>query len=123
MAHKTRPAIEVAFRSLGTFVSAQELHSWLRDHGDRLGLATVYRELRRMVNEGIVDVVHNADGEARYRACGLDHHHHLICDLCGSTEEIDAAEIEEWIAVVSKRAGYTHVRHSIELIGVCRSCR
>ena len=51
------------------FRSAQELHALLRDAGERVGLATVYRTLQAMAADGEVDVLRTADGEAVYRAC------------------------------------------------------
>ena len=122
MAHKTRPVILRAFRGIDGFASARELHAQAVGNGDALGLATVYRELRRMVSEEIVDVVHDLDGEARYRHCDDAHHHHLVCERCGLTREIDGEEIETWIIGVAQSAGFHQIRHTIELVGLCSTC-
>ncbi|NBV26029.1 MAG: transcriptional repressor, partial [Actinobacteria bacterium] len=49
MARKTRPTVLSAFGTVSGFVSAQQLHAQAVRNGESLGLATVYRELRRMV--------------------------------------------------------------------------
>ena len=123
MARKTRPLLERAFNDLIGFVSARELHAHVVASGEHVGLATVYRELRRMLDAGVVDVLHDHDGEARYRWGGAAHHHHLVCGSCGTTEEIDGDELERWIESVTTSAGFSDVRHVIELVGMCRACQ
>ena len=123
MARKTRPLLERAFNDLTGFVSARELHAHVVASGEHVGLATVYRELRRMLDAGVVDVLHDHDGEARYRWCAAAHHHHLVCGSCGTTEEIDGDVLERWIESVTTSAGFSDVRHVIELVGMCRACQ
>lgn len=122
MARKTRPLLEQTFVALNGFVSAREIHAYVVRSGERVGLATVYRELRRMLDAGVVDVLHDHNGEARYRWCGSAHHHHLVCGSCGATEEIDGDELERWIDSVTVAARFRDVRHVIELVGTCRTC-
>ncbi|MGH3112362.1 MAG: Fur family transcriptional regulator, partial [Gaiellaceae bacterium] len=62
--------------------TAQELHERLRARGRRLGLATVYRTLNALAEEGIVDALSHRPGELCYRWCGDEHHHHLVCSAC-----------------------------------------
>lgn len=122
MAHKTRPAILRAFATMPGFVSAQDLHAQATQLGNPLGLATVYRELRRMVDEQLVDVVHDVEGEAKYRYCGTSHHHHIVCDKCGATQELAGDVVERWVEGVAESTGFVGVRHTIELVGTCTPC-
>jgi len=63
-------------------------------------------------------------GEALYRRCVDDsHHHHLACRTCGATVEVDAPELERWAHDIAERFGYCDVRHVLELNGICRACR
>src|ERR671918_2148219 len=50
--------------------TAQELHERLRARGQRLGLATVYRTLNVLAEEGVVDALSHHPGELCYRWCG-----------------------------------------------------
>ena len=68
----------------------------LRDGGDKVGLATVYRNLQAMAADGEVDVLRTDDGEAVYRACSTGHHHHLVCRVCGRTVEVEGPTVEAW---------------------------
>ncbi len=117
-----RAAVAAALRSSSDFVSAQQLHARLSAAGERVGLATVYRSLQLMADEGDVDVVRNADGEATYRRCSEGHHHHLTCRDCGSTVEIDGAAAESWARQMAVAHGYSDVEHVFELFGRCDTC-
>ena len=105
------------------FTSAQQLHTRLRAEGATVGLATVYRTLAALAATGEIDVLRTDEGEAVYRHCSTDdHHHHLLCRLCGRTVEVDGPAVEAWAARVSAEHGFRDVRHTVELVGVCASC-
>jgi Fur family ferric uptake transcriptional regulator len=87
-------------------------------------MTTVYRNLQALAEAGEVDVVTSTQGEAFYRRCDTDdHHHHLVCRRCRSTIEIEASEIEDWVRRVGRRHGFAAVTHTVEVFGMCRSCR
>jgi Fur family ferric uptake transcriptional regulator len=104
------------------FVSAQELHQKISQSGKKLGLTTVYRALTEMVEQGTADSLSISDGEMRYRICTPEHHHHLICRVCGKTVEFDLPGFEELALEVAKANGFTELSHEIELFGVCAGC-
>lgn len=104
------------------FVSAQELHQKISQSGKKLGLTTVYRALTEMVEQGTADSLSISDGEMRYRICTPEHHHHLICRVCGKTVEFDMPGFEELALEVAKANGFTELSHEIELFGVCAGC-
>ena len=105
------------------FRSAQQLHEMLRARGETTGLATVYRTLQAMADNGQVDVLRTADGENVYRRCQrTEHHHHLVCRLCGATIEIDGPTVESWATLVGSTHGFTDIEHTIELFGTCGDC-
>ena len=104
------------------FVSAQELHQKISQSGKKLGLTTVYRALTEMIEQGMADSLSISDGEMRYRICTPEHHHHLICRLCGKTVEFDMPGFEELALEVAKANGFTELSHEIELFGVCKDC-
>ena len=104
------------------FVSAQDLHLTLRQHGSTIGLATVYRVLNNLVTEGKADTLTSNDGGMLYRDCSKEHHHHLVCKSCGLTVEIEALEAEYWATKVAKENGFTDVSHTIDIFGLCAKC-
>ena len=70
-----------------------------------------------------VDVLRGGDGEARYRRCSTTHHHHLVCRSCGRTVEVEGPTVERWATTVAQQHGYADVSHTLEIFGVCASCR
>jgi Fur family ferric uptake transcriptional regulator len=104
------------------FLSAQQLHQRIVGIGKKLGLTTVYRALTELVEQGVADSLLLADGEARYRICQPEHHHHLICNSCGKTVEFDLPGFEEQIEKIGKTHGFSAISHQVELHGTCSRC-
>lgn len=105
------------------FVSVQSLHTRLLAAGSPVGLSTVYRTLSALAEAGRADVVRDMHGERlfRYRP-GSDHRHYLICTECGVSVTLDSMTVENWAAGVARTSGFTAVRHTVELTGLCPDC-
>ncbi|HVV74901.1 MAG TPA: Fur family transcriptional regulator [Mycobacteriales bacterium] len=119
-------AIDEVLASADGFLTAQALYDALRARRESVGLTTVYRHLRRLAEDGAVDVVVRPDGEAAFRRCGPaasgepeQHHHHLVCRTCGYSVEIEGPEVESWAHRVAADAGFTNVSHTLEIFGEC----
>ena len=118
-----RTAVREALSSSEGFVSAQSLHSHLRSGGSSVGLATVYRALADLAEEGEADSLQSDQGESLYRACTPgQHHHHLICRNCGLTVEIEADDVEAWAHRVAAESGFTEPSHVVDVFGFCAAC-
>jgi Fur family ferric uptake transcriptional regulator len=106
------------------FLSSQEIHQLLKSSGSAIGLATVYRQLEKLLSQKKIDEIVSPSGERMYRYCGqIDHHHHhLVCRLCGATKEILLPEIETIAETVMTKYGYSDVTHSVEVFGICSDC-
>lgn len=104
-------------------VTAQELHERLRGRGERLGLATVYRTLGLLTNEGVIDALSHRQGELCYRLCGNGHHHHLVCSSCHHVVELADCELDPWLERISATHGFVTTGHRLEVSGLCGDCR
>lgn len=117
-----REAVRGALTTSEGFVSAQALHTALREGGSSIGLATVYRALADLAVEGEADSLQQ-EGESLFRACTPNsHHHHLICRNCGLTVEIEADAVEEWAKQVAAEHGFTQPNHVVDVFGLCANC-
>ncbi|WP_434993784.1 Fur family transcriptional regulator [Arthrobacter sp. Ld5] len=120
---RQRRAVSAALDALDDFVSTQELHRVLHERGESVSLATAYRILQSMADDGLVDVLRNGDNEAVYRRCAVEHHHHhLLCRNCGRAVEIEAPAVEQWAARVAADHGFTDAAHTVEIHGLCPDC-
>lgn len=119
-----RSAIATAMATIDEFTSAQHLKAVLDTQGHRIGLATVYRNLQVLAESGELDTIQDESGQVLYRHCAtLVHHHHLVCWHCGRTVEFEAPEAERLLARIATDSGFTGVQHTIEVRGLCASCR
>jgi len=118
---KQREEVWQALERTPRFVSAQDLHHVLRTSGSTIGLATVYRTLNALADEGSADAL-ALEGENLFRACSPGHHHHLICRKCGKTEEIEATAVESWAREVASEHGFLDPQHIVDIYGTCGSC-
>lgn len=111
-------------QSVDRFLSSQEIHKQLKSQGESLGLATVYRQLEVLLEEGQVDSIVSPKGEKLFRHCGVDedHHHHIICRKCGATMQIEISEVEVMAEMAAKKYKFTDVSHSLEIFGLCEKC-
>lgn len=120
---RQKRALAAVLDELEGFRSAQDLYGELRARGQRVGLTTVYNQLRALAEAGQVDSRRSEDGETLYRRCNTDdHHHHLVCRLCGRTVEVAGRPVERWAARVAADQGFVDVAHTVEVMGTCRDC-
>src|SRR3954468_9442645 len=113
-----REAILGALRASDRAVTAQELHGKL----EGVGLATVYRNLQRLTEEGTAETLRRDNGEQAFLICGGGHHHHLTCRACGRVERVRDCRLDDWAAAVAAEHGFGQVEHHAELGGLCDKC-
>jgi Fur family transcriptional regulator, ferric uptake regulator len=112
-------AVVAVMSGMPAFCDARDIHEAVRQAGGRIGLATVYRHLRVLAEQGSVDTIHGTGGRTLYRLRRDGFTHHLTCRICGRTVEVDGREVWEWARRVALLAGFTLTEHTVELTGVC----
>ncbi len=101
-------------------LSAEDIYRYLRDGGEEIGLATVYRVLTQFETAGLVRRHHFEGGQAVFERERGQHHDHIVCSECGHVEEFFDEVIEERQRVVAERLGFSLADHSLILYGRCR---
>ena len=120
---RQKRALSLVLAETDRFRSAQELHAALSARGERVGLTTVYQQLRTLAVTGQIDSLRAEGGELLYRHCGTDqHHHHLVCRVCGRTVEVEDTVVWRWAERVAADAGFADVAHHLEFSGTCGDC-
>ncbi len=59
----------------------------LYDKGFKVSIATLYQNLEKLVEVGLLIRIKGPDGVMRFDA-NIQPHHHLICDICGKMTDI-----------------------------------
>lgn len=105
-------------------LSVEGIRRELRQKGERVGMATVYRTLDLLVESGLVRAHEFGERFKRYEPMTPDaDHEHLICERCGRVEEFTNERLERMLPVLADEHGFQHRRHRVEIYGVCRACR
>ena len=120
---RQRRAIAAVMETFDDFRSAQEIHALLSRRKENVGLSTVYRAVQSLADDGELDSIRTDSGEALYRRCSPQHHHHLVCRTCGRTVEVAGPAVEQWADRVAGDHGFADVSHTLEIFGTCTECR
>lgn len=114
-----RKAIQRAFERAGRPLSVQECLEEAQTEMVGLGIATVYRNVKRLLEEGFLETVDIPGDSARYELAGLDHHHHFHCRSCDKVFDVSSCT-----GGVDKLApqGFSVESHEIILYGLCVDC-
>ena len=115
---------EVVFAS-DEHLSVDDIEDALRERGERIGKATIYRTLDLLVESGLIQrVAVGLDGRARYEhMMGRQHHDHLVCVQCGRVIEFRNDHIERLQEEVCSRYGFRMDSHSHRIFGRCKQCQ
>lgn len=121
--HQREAVASVVFAS-EAHLSADDIESALRERGDRIGKATVYRTLDLLVKSNLVEELDFGEGFKRFehRLSRRPAHHHLICQACGRVQEFEIPEMPAIEARVARELGFRPHRHRVEIQGICRQC-
>jgi Fur family ferric uptake transcriptional regulator len=111
----------IAERS-GPFTAADLLGD-ARTRRLRIGRATVFRALDAFNELGAVERIDLPSGDHAYVGCEpAAHHHHVVCERCGRTTEIDDGGIRDIVQAIERQTGYRVDSHRLELFGRCPTC-
>ena len=107
--------------------SAVEIEEELRRRpgGERpVSRASVYRILDELEHLGLISRLEVGQGVVRFEAArGVGgHHHHLICDVCGTLTPFTDDGLERAINELSRRVDLRVSEHEVVLHGSCSDC-
>jgi Fur family transcriptional regulator, ferric uptake regulator len=105
-------------------LSAFEIEDRLAAGPRRVSRASIYRILEELETVGLVARVEVGAGITRYEPVRRDHdhHHHLVCDHCGSLQPFTDEALERAVQSASERVDLEVSEHEIVLHGTCRDC-
>lgn len=103
-------------------LTAQEVHDRARAVHPTIGLATVYRNLSSLEQDGAVVAVHLPQDATRYETAGRGHHHHFRCVKCQTVFEIEGSCPVALLEGATLPGGLTVLGHELVFFGKCASC-
>ena len=100
-------------------LAAEEIYRQLKETGEDIGLATVYRVLTQFETAGLVTRHHFEGGHAVFELQRGQHHDHMVCVQCGHVVEFEDDTIEQRQRQRAAELGFNLIEHSLTLYGDC----
>lgn len=119
---RQRQAILTVIQNGHSHLSAEDIYEQVRLVYPRISLGTVYRNLDILSEQGRIHRITFADGKSRFEVAD-DHHHHLICLLCGSIEDLPQCPMDPEMKQYISETGFQPVKHQFEIYGYCNRCQ
>lgn len=114
-----RATIREVFEETQRPLTAGEVADLARERGAPVGIATVYRNLRRLSESGWLKRVDLPGAEAHFERAGRGHHHHFRCLVCRRVYEVEGCPGDLGTLTPD---GFRLRGHEIVLYGECDEC-
>ncbi|MGI4719352.1 MAG: Fur family transcriptional regulator [Janthinobacterium lividum] len=117
---RQRKAIHQCMADAGRPLAPQEILEHAQGAVPGMGLATVYRNIKSMLEAGEITTVSLPGGGDRYEIAGHGHHHHFHCRSCDKVYEVHACPGDMQKLTPE---GFVLESHELTLYGLCNACR
>lgn len=104
--------------------TASQLLEKISESDGCIGLDTIYRNLKTLVNLGVINQIGGSGKSGSRFELSDGHHHHVVCTECGALECIHHCPIDEGKMMNEvNRTGFSLSTHRLELFGLCPECQ
>lgn len=119
---KVREEVVGLFSNTNKPLSAKDVETKVRESGLSVNKTTIYRELQFLLRNGYLTEVYLHPKQVSYESSELKHHHHLVCNDCGSIDNVTNCLVKDLGGDVYKKKGFKINRHTLEFYGTCANC-
>ncbi|WP_319468677.1 Fur family transcriptional regulator [uncultured Pseudodesulfovibrio sp.] len=120
---RQRKVILEVFLDMDGHPSPEEIHREIHRQGHNLGISTVYRTLKVLVETGVVRKLEFGDGQGRYEQRDeRTQHLHLVCKQCGQTFEVPTIAVDWLFEELAENHAFALHSHTAYLYGLCDAC-
>lgn len=102
--------------------TADEVYRSIKKKMPKISLATVYRNLERLAEQGLISEIKFPDAPTHYNG-NSKLHHHIRCISCGRVDDVSKRPFIKIKNSVSKISGYKVTGYQLELFGLCPNCK
>lgn len=103
-------------------LTAEEVYRLAKKKMKAIGVATVYRNLEAMSEDGVIDTIYIAGSPKWYEMKKSGYHGHLFCEECGKLEDIVSCFLCLTKNQIKNMGGFEAYEFRILVIGKCKSC-
>ena len=101
--------------------SPEEVYESVRQRIPSISLATVYKNIRKFIEHGLLSEVSLHHGSARLETNPAAHHH-MVCLRCRTIVDLEDEALEPVRMKKHLPNGFRIQRYSVEVIGICNRC-
>jgi Fur family transcriptional regulator, ferric uptake regulator len=116
---RQRQAIRQAFEQAGRPLSPQEALEAAQRDVPGLGIATVYRTIKALLDQEVLATVQLPGEPDRYELAELPHHHHFHCTACDRVFDLAGCAVRSDLRLPR---GFEARSHEIIFTGLCPDC-
>jgi len=116
---KQKRAIRAAFLAADRPLNPEQVREIVSAEKVGLGIATVYRNIKQLLEEGWLTIVQLPGENAHFEVAGKAHHHHFHCKSCKKVFELMACLPN---VQTLAPAGFLVSGHELLLYGTCETC-
>ncbi|GGF86873.1 transcriptional repressor [Paenibacillus albidus] len=117
-----RQAVYDIVRNSPDHPTAAEVMNRLVEQGHNLAYGTVYNSLRYLSDKKLIQELKLGEAASRYDA-RMDDHQHIMCEVCGTVDEVMSQVPQDWIDAVAKETGYEIGHAHVVFGGICPDCQ
>jgi Fur family ferric uptake transcriptional regulator len=124
--HRITPQREMIIEALlhgAGHMTAETVYQVVHPRARSLNLATVYRTLDLLVEQGLAMRSESLDGPAVYAGVHHGPHIHLVCRKCGKLIKADQQLVEPLSTALDEKYSFKATLDHITVFGLCASCR
>lgn len=115
-----RRAIRQVFRETERPLSTEDVLAAAKRIKPNVGIATVYRTLKLLLDCGWLATIRLPGEPPRYEMADKPHHHHFHCRNCGRIVEVPGSDA---LLASLVPQGFELEHHDLVLHGLCDRCR
>ncbi|MEN8253354.1 MAG: Fur family transcriptional regulator [Patescibacteria group bacterium] len=119
---KVRKEIVRIFSKSSVPLSAKQIEKIFSKKKFAVNKATIYRELQFLLQNNYLIKVYLHPNEISYESAKLEHHHHLVCNDCGSVDDTSNCVDGKLENYIYKEKGFKIEKHILEFYGTCAQC-
>ena len=114
--------IEVIAHS-GRHMTAEEVFGEVQTRSRAVNIATIYRTLDLLVEEGLASRADLGSARVVYATVRHGPHAHLVCRHCGYVIDVEIGPFEPWLQQVQAECGFVCSPQHFVVYGLCAGCR
>ncbi len=118
-----REMIIEAIAHAGSHVDAEDVYARIRQRTSSVNIATVYRTLDLLVEQGLASQIDLGEGRVTYATFQHGAHIHLVCRQCGQVTDANQDLLSTLNQQLQAEYQFAADLQHISVLGLCKDCQ